>query len=70
MVYVILIITAIGLAVTLLGNRASQDTVLAKEINYLLENGETQIDLIGGTDFNWAQVGVFGPYTPDKTIED
>ncbi|MGE7690005.1 hypothetical protein ACQKMI_12460 [Lysinibacillus sp. NPDC097214] len=69
-VYVILIIAAIGLAVTLFGNRASQDTVLAKEINSFLENGETQIDLTGVTDFNWTQVSVFGPYTSDKAIED
>ena len=69
-VYVIFIITAIGLAVVLLGNRASQDTVLAKEIDSLLENGKTQIDLTGVTDFNWTQVSVFGPYTSDEAIED
>ena len=33
--YAILIIVAIGLAVTLFGNRASQDKVLAKDINAL-----------------------------------
>ncbi|MGE7840513.1 hypothetical protein ACQKNX_06945 [Lysinibacillus sp. NPDC093712] len=69
-VYVILIITAIGLAVTLFGKRASQDTILAKEIDTLLKNGETQIDLTGVTDFNWNQVSVFGPYTLDEVIED
>ncbi|TGN33106.1 hypothetical protein [Lysinibacillus sp. S2017] len=69
-IYVILIIAAVGLAVTLLGNRASQDTVLAEEINSFLENGETQIDLTGVTNFNWTQVSVFGPYTTDETIED
>ena len=69
-VYVILIIAAIAFAVTLFGNRASQDMVLAKEIDSLLENGETQIDLTGVTDFNWTQVSVFGPYTSDEVIED
>lgn len=69
-VYVILIIAVIGLAVTLLGNRASQDTVLAKEINSLFETSETQIDLTGLTDFNWTKVAVFGPYTSNEVIED
>ncbi len=70
MVYVILSIVAVGLAVTLLGNRASQDTVLAKEIESLLENSETQIDLTKLTDFNRTQVDVFGPYTSNEVIED
>lgn len=69
-VYLILIIAVISLVVTLLGNRASQDTVLAKEIDSLLENHETQIDLTGITDFNWTQLSAFGPYTTDETIED
>ena len=69
-VYVILIIATIGLAVTLLENRASQDTVLSKEIESLLENSETQIDLMELTDFNWTQVAVFGPYTSNEVIED
>ena len=68
--YVILIIAAIGLGVTLLGNRASQDTVLAKEIDSLLKNSETQIDLMELSDFNWTQVAVFGPYTSNEVIED
>ncbi len=70
MVSVILIIAAIGLAVTFLGNRASQDTALAKKIDSLLENSETQIDLTALTDFNWTQVAVFGPYTANEVIED
>ena len=70
MVYIVLIIAALGLAVTLLGNRASQDTVLAKKIDSLLENGETQIDLTRVTDFNWTQVSVFGAYTSDEAIEE
>lgn len=69
-VYVIFIITTIGLAIASLGNRASQDTVLAEEIDSLLEKGEIQIDLTGVTDFNWTQVNLFGPYTTDKTIEE
>lgn len=69
-VYVILIIAVIGLAFTLLRNRASQDTVLSKEIDSLLENSETQIDLMELTNFNWTQVTVFGPYTSNEVIED
>jgi len=69
-VYVILIIASIGLAVTLLGNRASQDKVLAKEIDSLFETSETQIDLTAVTDFKWNQVAVFGPYTSNEIIED
>ena len=67
---VILIISVIGLAFILLGNRASQDTVLAKEITSLLEIGETQIDLAELTDFNWTKVDVFGPYTSNEDMED
>ncbi len=51
-------------------NGASQDTLLANEINSLLENGETQIDLIELTDFDWTQVSTFGPYTTNEIIEN
>lgn len=71
MVYVILIFAVLGLAVTVLKkNGASQDTLLANEINSLLENGETQIDLIELTDFDWTQVSTFGPYTTNEIIEN
>ena len=71
MVYVILIFAVLGLAVTVLKkNGASQDTLLAKEIGSLLENGETQIDLSELTDFDWTQVATFGPYTTNEVIED
>lgn len=69
-VYLVLIIAAISLAFYFIGNRATQDKGLAKEINALLEKGETQIDLIGLTNFKWAQVSVFEPYTADESIED
>ncbi|MFJ7887799.1 hypothetical protein ACIQYL_06930 [Lysinibacillus xylanilyticus] len=69
-VYVVFIIAVIGLAVNLLGNRTSQDTGLAKEIDSLLEKGETQIDLTGLTNFKWTQVSLFGPYTTDESIEN
>lgn len=69
-VYVVLIFATIGLAVTLFSNQARQDTVVAKEMDALLKNGETQIDLTTVTDFNWSQVRVFGPYTSDEVIED
>ena len=69
-VYAILIIAALGLVVTLFGNRASQDKVLAKDIDALFETSETQIDLTELTDFKWTQVAVFEPYTSNTAIED
>lgn len=69
-VYVILILTIIGLAVTLMANRASQDTILAKEIDTFFEESETQIDLAALANFKWTQVAVFGPYTSNEVIED
>ena len=69
-IYVILIITVIASAITLLGNRASQDTLLAKEIDTLFETSATQIDLTELTNFNWTQVSVFGPYTSNEVIKD
>lgn len=69
-VYIVLVIAIIGLAITLLGNRASQDTVLAKEIDTLFEASKTKIDLTELTDFKWTQVAVFAPYTSNKVIED
>ncbi|MEK4426089.1 hypothetical protein [Solibacillus sp. FSL K6-1523] len=63
-------IVTVGLIANLFANRASQDTALAKEIDTLLENGETQIDLTRLTDFKWTQVSVFGPYTSEEMIED
>lgn len=69
MIFVMLLIAAI-LAITLFGNRANQDTGLAKKIDSLFENGEIQIDLMQATDFDWTQVSIFGPYTSNKVIED
>ncbi|MEK4425244.1 hypothetical protein [Solibacillus sp. FSL K6-1523] len=69
-IFVICIIAVIGIAAVLLGNRASQDTVLANEIDNLLEQGETQIDLTEVTDFKWKAVSLFGPYTTDEVIEE
>lgn len=68
-VYTFFIIAVIGLAINFSGERASQDIGLAKEINSLLEKGETQIDLTGLTNFNWTQVSLFRPYTTDESIE-
>lgn len=69
-VYLFFIIVFIGLIINLFANQASQDTDLAKEIDALLEKGESQIDLTGITNFKWDQVGIFGPYTTDESIED
>lgn len=70
LVYLVLVIAFIGLAINLFTNRASQDKDLAQKINALIENGETQINLTEITDFSWTQVRAFGPYTPDRAIED
>ncbi|MER2037919.1 MAG: hypothetical protein ABS944_07225 [Solibacillus sp.] len=69
-VYLLLIITAIGIIVTYLWNRASQDEIVAKEIETLLKQGETQIDLTNIAVFRWTQVGLFGPYTTNEMIEE
>lgn len=69
-IYVFFIIVGIGLTVHLFGNRASQDTALAKDIDSILEKGETQINLTSITNFKWTQVGLFGPYTTNESIED
>lgn len=68
MIFVILVIIAIAVIATLLQPRPDKD--LAQEIETLLENGETTIDLKAITDFEWTQVEVFGPYTSDEVIED
>lgn len=68
MIFVILVIIAIAVIATLLQPRPDKD--LAQEIETLLENGETTIDLKAITDFEWTQVEVFGPYTSDEVIEE
>lgn len=68
-VYVIFTIAVIGLAVNLLGNRASLDSDLAKKIESLIEMGETQINLAELTNFKWTQVSLFAPYTTEESIE-
>lgn len=67
---IVLIITIIILSVVFLRNRASQDTILSKEIHAILEREEQQIDLTLMTDFEWDAVEVFGPYTTNEIIED
>ncbi|GKV70070.1 hypothetical protein NCCP2716_25680 [Sporosarcina sp. NCCP-2716] len=69
-IYLLFLIIFIGLIINLFANQASQDTDLAKEIDDLLEKGESQIDLTDITNFKWAQVGIFGPYTTDESIKD
>ena len=68
-IFAILILVAFGFFITLFEKRASQDKELAKEIDVLLEQGETEIDLTSLTDFNWTQVNVFQPYTTNEDIE-
>lgn len=68
--WILLIITMIILGVVFLGNRASQDAILSKEIHSALEQEEKQIDLTTKTSFEWDAVEVFGPYTTNEIIED
>lgn len=68
--WILLIIMFLILSIVFLGNRASQDTILSKEINSRLELGEKQIDLTTMTDFEWDAVEAFGPYTTNDIIED
>ncbi|PIC84919.1 hypothetical protein CSV72_16340 [Sporosarcina sp. P20a] len=67
---IVLIITLIILSAIFLGNRASQDTILGKEIHSILEQEEKQMDLTTMTDFEWDAVEVFGPYSTNEIIED
>lgn len=67
---IVLVITIIILSTVSLRNRASQDTILSKEINGALEQGAMQIDLTTMTKFEWDAVEVFGPYTTNEMIEE
>lgn len=69
-IYSALMIVIILLFVGYLGNRASQDTVLSKDIHALLEQGAKQMELTAMTDFEWDAVSAFGPYTTNDIIED
>ena len=69
-IVVIFISILIGITVAKYTNQATQDKTLAQEIKTLFENGETQIDLRSITNFEWTQVGVFGPYTSNETMEE
>ncbi|PID22847.1 hypothetical protein CSV61_04185 [Sporosarcina sp. P3] len=66
----ILLIIMIILGIVFLGNRASQDAILSKDIHLALEQEEKQIDLTTMTSFEWDAVEVFGPYTTNEIIED
>lgn len=68
--YLLLIVAIVVIFVQFFWNRASQDTVLGKEMNTLLEKGEKQIDLTTLTDFEWVAVEAFGPYTTNEIIAD
>lgn len=61
-------IAIISLTENLFANRASQDLGFAKEIDSLLEKGETQLDLTRLTNFKWTKVSLVGPYTTDESI--
>ncbi|WP_346235130.1 hypothetical protein MKY04_21930 [Lysinibacillus telephonicus] len=69
-VYIFLTIAIVILFAELFWNRASQDTILSKDIHSLIQQGENQIDLTTLTDFEWIAVNVYGPYTTNEMIED
>ena len=48
---------------------AGKHTVHMGELNALLEQGETLIDLTEVTNFEWVKVDAFGPYTTTAMIE-
>lgn len=48
---------------------AGKYTVQMGELNVLLEQGETLIDLTEVTNFDWTKVDAFGPYTTTAMIE-
>lgn len=53
-----------------LGDRASEDTMLAKNIMEEANSGTTVVSLNKLTDFNWEKAQIFGPYTTKDTIEE
>lgn len=48
---------------------AGKHTVQMGELNALLEQGETLIDLTEVTNFDWTKVDAFGPYSTTQTME-
>lgn len=48
---------------------AGKHTVQRGELNALLEQGETRIDLTEVTNFEWKKVDAFGPYSTTQTME-
>lgn len=53
-----------------LGDRASEDTMLAKNIMEEANSGTTVVSLNKLTDFDWEKAQIFGPYTTKDTIEE
>jgi len=52
------------------GDRASEDTMLAKNIMEEANSGTTVVSLNKLTDFDWEKAQIFGPYTTKDTIEE
>ncbi|UKJ43871.1 hypothetical protein [Lysinibacillus sp. ACHW1.5] len=53
-----------------LGNRANEDTLLAKNIMEKANSGTTVVSLNKLTDFDWEKAQIFGPYTTKDVIEE
>lgn len=70
LIYTILIITFTGLLGLYILGKETKDPITSGEIHALLQQGETQIDLTKLTDLEWTEVGAFGPYSTDETIEE
>ena len=55
---------------TVFTNRATEDPILAKQIEEQAADGVTKISLNEWTDFEWDKAMIYGPYTTRNTIED
>ena len=66
---ILVVVLLLGLLVFWTINK-QQYTVSVGELNELLEQGETTIDLKEVTDFEWTQAVAFGPYTTTDMMEE
>ncbi|MEK3727564.1 hypothetical protein [Lysinibacillus sp. FSL W8-0953] len=55
--------------ILLLGNRATEDTLLAKNIMEQANGGSKIVSLNQLTTFDWEKAQVYGPYTTRDAIE-
>lgn len=56
--------------ITIFHHRASEDPILAKQIEEQAKDDVTKISLNTLTDFDWDKAMIYGPYTSKEVIED